>query len=224
MTEIGKPLVSVIIPVFNAEKQLARCLRSILNQSFSKKKYEIIVVDDASEDNSKLIWSSLSHESNEIVCIENEKNMGLPYCLNKGIEKAQGHFFLRLDSDDYVNEFYVEALYNFLVMNEHYDAVACDYIEVDDSENFLIRRDCFKKPLGCGIIFNKKHWLEIGKYDEDFKLHEEIDFIIRFKSKYSLGRLEMPLYRYRKHSDNITNDLENVNKYNKKLKEKHKNL
>ena len=109
-------------------------------------------------------------------------------------------------------------------MNEHYDAVACDYIEVDDSENFLIRRDCFKKPLGCGIIFNKKHWLEIGKYDEDFKLHEEIDFIIRFKSKYSLGRLEMPLYRYRKHSDNITNDLENVNKYNKKLKEKHKNL
>ena len=169
----------------------------------------------------KLIWSSLS---NEIICIENKENKGLPYCLNKGIEKAQGKFFLRLDSDDYVNEFYIEALYNFLVMNEHYDAVACDYVEVDDSEKFLRRRDCFKNPLGCGIIFNKQHWLDIGKYDEDFKLHEEIDFIIRFKSKYTLGRLEMPLYRYRKHSDSITNDLENVNKYNKKLKEKHKNL
>ena len=221
MTKVSKPQVSIIIPVFNAENQLARCLRSILNQSFPKDMYEIIVIDDASEDNSKLIWSSLS---NEIVCIENNKNMGLPHCLNKGIEKARGKFFLRLDSDDYVNEFYIETLYNFLVMNENYDAVACDYIEVDDSENSLRRRNCFKHPMGCGVIFNKEHWLKIGKYDEDFKLHEEIDFILRFKSEYSLGRLEMPLYRYRKHSGSISNDLENVEKYHKKLKEKHNNL
>ena len=97
MSEIVKPLVSIIIPVFNAENQIARCLRSILNQSFAKEKYEIIVIDDASEDNSKLIWSSLSHESNEIVCIENKENKGLPYCLNRGIEQSQGKYFLRLD-------------------------------------------------------------------------------------------------------------------------------
>ena len=219
--EIKEKLVSIIIPVYNSETQLARCLRSILDQSLSKDYYEIILVDDGSTDNSKLIWSSLSKD---ILCLENQVNKGLPFSINKGIENSGADYFIRLDSDDYVNEFYVETLYNFLIMNDHYDAVACDYLEIDKNEKVLERKNCLQDPIGCGIIFQKKHWLEIGKFDEDFKMHEEVDFIMRFKKKFNLGRLEMPLYRYKKHSQNMTNNIEKVNKYNKKLQEKHNNL
>ena len=216
-----KPLVSIIIPVFNAEKSLARCIRSILNQSFNKDLYEIILLDDASTDNSSLIWSSMS---NELIVLANKTNRGLPYCLNKAIQASSGDYFLRLDSDDYVNEFYVEALYNFLTMNEHYDAVSCDYFEVTEKEEVIMRKNSLEEPIGCGIIFQKSHWLEIGKYDSELRIHEEVDFLLRFKKQYKLGHLEMPLYRYRQHSSNMTKDKKEVERFAKKLSEKHEKI
>ena len=92
--------ISVIIPVFNQEKYIGRCLRSILNQSIKRNLFEVIVINDGSTDSTIKI---LKNFENEVVIINNEKNIGLPASVNKGIKSAKGSFIVRLDSDDYVN-------------------------------------------------------------------------------------------------------------------------
>ena len=76
-------------------------------------------------------------------------------------------------------------------------------------------------PIACGIIFRTDQIVDIGLYDEDFLLHEEQDLRIRFLAKHTIHRLELPLYRYRRHEKNITNNLEAMNSYMAKLNEKH---
>ena len=105
--------------------------------------------------------------------------------------------------------------------NKYMDAVACDYLLVDDEEEVLERKNCLEDPIGCGIMFKSSHLFEIGLYDEDFQLNEERELRHRFEKKYQIHRLELPLYRYRRHQNNITNDLESLEHHAKKLKAKH---
>ena len=102
------------------------------------------------------------------------------------------------------------------------DAVACDYFLVDEQEEIIERKNCMKNPIGCGIMFKSNHLFEIGLYDEEFKLYEERDLRHRFEKIYKIHRLELPLYRYRRHGNNITNDQEALDYHAQKLREKHK--
>ena len=101
------------------------------------------------------------------------------------------------------------------------DAIACDYFLVNDEEEIIERKNCMDNPIGCGIMFKSNQLLEIGLYDENFLLYEERDLRYRFEKKYKIHRLELPLYRYRRHSNNITNNLKNHEIHEKKLKLKH---
>ena len=213
------PSVSVIIPVFNQEKWIGRCLRSLLNQTMSRENYEIIVVDDGSEDRSNY---ALELFIDEIVLIKHEENLGLPAALNNGIKASKANHIVRVDADDYVNEQFLLLLHEFLGQNKYMDAVACDYLMVKDDEEVTARKNCIQDPIGCGIMFNSGHLFEIGLYDEDFQLHEERELRHRFEKKYKIHRLELPLYRYRRHGRNITNDQEALDHHNKKLKQKHR--
>lgn len=212
------PLVSVIIPVFNQEKWIGRCLRSLLNQSIDRNKYEIIVIDDGSEDRTGY---ALDLFSDEIELIKNENNLGLPVALNKGIKASKANHIVRVDADDYVNEYLLFFLYEFLEQNKYMDALACDYLMVDDDEEVIARKNCAENPIGCGIMFKSSHLLEIGLYDEEFQLYEERELRHRFEKKYKIHRLELPLYRYRRHETNITNDIEAHEKHTQKLKDKY---
>ena len=121
---MNKPKVSVIIPTFNQEKYLGRCLRSLMDQSMKRMDYEIIVVNDGSQDKTKFAANLFKEE---IKLINNKKNMGLPYSINKGILSAKGRYVVRVDSDDYVNKEFLNIPYNFLSSNEEIDAISCDY-------------------------------------------------------------------------------------------------
>ena len=94
MKNINNPDISVIIPTYNHEKFIGRALRSILDQSINKNRYEVIVVNDCSNDNSKEIISKFD---NDIIYLENSKNEGLPFSLNIGIKKARGKYMVRMD-------------------------------------------------------------------------------------------------------------------------------
>ena len=203
---MNNPDISVIIPVYNHDKFIGRSLRSILDQSLDKSRYEVIVINDSSTDNSKEI---ISKYSNKITLIENPKNKGLPFSLNVGIKKARGKYMVRLDSDDYVNKKYLEILYEFLNWNSEFDAVSCDYLIVDNEEKVLKRESGESEPIGCGIMFKTNHLIEIGLYNEKFLLHEEKELRKRFEKKYSINRVSLPLYRYRKHASNMTNNKKN---------------
>jgi glycosyltransferase involved in cell wall biosynthesis len=211
------PLISVIIPVHNQQNYLGRCLRSILDQSLAKSKYEIIVIDDGSTDNSKSIYNIFL---DNIILIKQKKNYGLPSALNKGIKCAKGRFLIRLDADDYVHHEYLKILSLFLSLNDDIDAVACDYLLVDSNEKVIEIKNCMDYPIGCGIMFRQSHIVELGMYDEKQLIHEEKDLRTRFMKKYSIKRVELPLYRYRKHENNMTNNKELMRHYEKILLKK----
>lgn len=184
-----------------------------------KKEYQIILIDDGSDDNSKKLVKEFG---NDLILLINKKNRGLPYSLNKGIKNSKSKYIVRVDSDDYVNSNFLTFLFEYIENNKHMDAVACDYYLVDDKENIIQRINCLKEPIGCGIIFKSEHLFNIGLYDNNFLLNEEKEMRIRFEKKYNINRLEIPLYRYRRHAKNITNNISSMKEHDKLLKEKHK--
>ena len=213
------PIISVIIPTYNQSEFLGRCLRSILDQIIPKEEYEIIVINDGSNDKTSKV---LKIYEKEISIVENKENKGLPYSINKGIKRSKGRFVVRLDSDDYVNTNFLYFLKIFLIENTSIDAVSCDYFIVNDQEEILSRRNSAKDPIGCGIMFRLEQLINLGLYDENFLVHEDKDLRLRFNEKYKVFRIPLPLYRYRKHQNNITNDLKKMKSHYKKLKRKHK--
>lgn len=210
--------VTVIIPVFNQEKYISRCLRSILSQNFDNNELEIIVVNDGSTDKTLKI---LNNFSNDINLINNKKNYGLPYSLNKGIMQSKSKYLIRLDSDDYVNSEFLNTMTMFLELNNNFDAAACDYFLVNDNEDIISRKNCLKNPIACGILFRKDQLIDIGLYDERFLINEEKDLRIRFLKKYKIHRVELPLYRYRMHKGNMTKNSKKVKFHDDKLSKKH---
>ena len=130
------PTVSLVVAVRNQEKYIGRCIRSILNQTYPRGDYEVIVVNDASTDQTKF---ALELFENEIKLINNETQKGLPGSLNVGIRSARGRFVVRIDGDDYVHTEYVNILSIHLALNPWMDAVACDYNLVSNNDEVIER-------------------------------------------------------------------------------------
>ena len=208
--------VSVIVPVYNSDKFIARCLRSLKNQSLSKKNYEIIVIDDCSKDYS--LKEIKKHKTNQIKLIKNNSNLGLPITLNKGIKEARGTLIVRVDSDDWVHVDFLNILSTFLFINKDLDAVSCDYSLTDENEKVLKIENCIKKPIGCGIMFRLQQILKLGLYNEKFKYAEEEALRNTFLKKYNITRVPLDLYRYRQHKNNRSKNKKLVKFYNKKIK------
>jgi glycosyltransferase involved in cell wall biosynthesis len=212
------PTVSLVVAVRNQEKYIGRCIRSILNQTYPRGDYEVIVVNDASTDQTKF---ALELFENEIKLINNERQKGLPGSLNVGIRSARGRFVVRIDGDDYVHSEYVNILSMHLALNPWMDAVACDYNLVSNNDEVIERMNCEEKPIGCGIMFRIDQLVDLGLYDEQFLLHEDKDLRIRFLEKHRIHRVALPLYRYRRHDENMTNDHGAMNGYMDQLSAKH---
>jgi len=221
-TNPKEPKVAIIVAVYNQERFIGRCLRSLLHQSMPHSEYEIIVIDDGSTDRTAYALELFCDPSESVVrVIRCKKNGGLPAAINKGIHEAKARFVVRVDSDDYVNFNFLNILAYYLESNEYADAVACDYLLLDDAENVLKRGNSKDAPIACGIMFRKHQLFEIGLYDEDFRYHEERELRVRFEQRYKIHHLELPLYRYRRHDNNITNHHGEMEKHREHLIAKH---
>ncbi len=210
--------VSVIVATYNCERYIGRAIRSLINQSLPKTDYEIIVVDDGSTDHTRQVLESFG-EWIKVISLSEHK--GLPYACNEGVKKALGFLVVRVDADDYVHEDFLKTEHLFLSLNSDFDAVACDYYLVDEHENHIARKNCDTDPIACGIMFKKDNLVEIGLYDENFLRLEDADLRIRYLQKYKIHRIELPLYRYRRHKSNITSDKKSMQYYQNMLDEKH---
>ncbi|OUM70368.1 glycosyltransferase family 2 protein [Piromyces sp. E2] len=115
--------VSIIIPVYNTENYLKRSLESVVNQTL--KEIEIILIDDASTDNSLNILNQYKNMDNRIKVFHNNENKGVSYSRNVGIENSTGEFIGFMDSDDYIDERYFEYLYS---LSENNDIVIGTYV------------------------------------------------------------------------------------------------
>lgn len=214
------PIISVLVAAQNEELHIGRAIRSILSQSIDSDLYEVVVVNDGSTDNTSAVLRSFA---DDIRLFENETNQGLPASLNTAIHNSKGKYIIRLDADDFVHKEYLYLPYLFLEMNTDMDAVACDYVCIDEHENVISRHDCLEDPIACGIMFRSEHLISIGMYDDSFLMHEDRDLRIRFQEKYSIHRIPLPLYRYRKHDGNMTSDEVRSSEFEDKLKGKHVN-
>ena len=97
-------LISVIIPVYNTEKYLSECVNSVLAQTYNK--FELILIDDGSKDNSGDICDWYAAQDNRIRVIH-QTNSGVSNARNKGINEANGIYIAFIDSDDIVNKWYL---------------------------------------------------------------------------------------------------------------------
>jgi len=195
------PFISVLIPVFNREKYLGRCLRSLISQTIERNFFEIITINDGSTDKTDTILKSFA---DEIIIINKKKNSGLSSALNAGIKKSKGKYIVRVDSDDYVNKEFLKILYLLIDSNPDKDGYACDYFKVKENEKIIARLNCAKNPIACGIIFRAQQLKKIGMYNTKIFIDEEVDLRKRFDQKYLIERIALPLYRYRQHKDNLT--------------------
>ena len=146
-----KELVSIIIPIYKVEKDLKRCIESVLNQTYQN--IEIILVDDGSPDNCPKICEDYKIKDSRIKVIH-KKNGGLSDARNAGIEIAQGEYITFIDSDDYVTEDYVEYLYKLIVKYKA-DISICshDAVYINDIKRF--RTDCNEAIMNSEIALKK---------------------------------------------------------------------
>ncbi|MGF6906979.1 glycosyltransferase family 2 protein [Fusobacterium sp. PH5-44] len=143
------PLVSIVMPVYNAEKYLTKSIESVIMQTYSN--WELLLIDDCSQDDSSKLMKSFQEKDARIKGIKNSVNKGAAYSRNIGIENSTGCYIAFLDSDDIWNKDKLENQIKFMIKN---DVLMChsDYNFIDENGLYIkkINTDkelCYKKLL-----------------------------------------------------------------------------
>jgi glycosyltransferase involved in cell wall biosynthesis len=136
-------MVSVIIPVYNAEKSLVRCLDSIFKQTYTD--YEVIIVNDGSMDNSQKVIDEYRRKYPEKIKVYTQTNSGAAVARNKGMEYASGEYIFFIDNDDYIKEDYIEKYVNEIVKKDA-DMVIGGYRRVKADGEVMFSRDAKDLP------------------------------------------------------------------------------
>lgn len=127
-----KPLISVIVPAYNVEKFIGKCIDSILRQSF--KDFEVLLIDDGAKDSTPEICDACAKKNSRIK-VYHKENGGLSDARNYGIDRMQGKYVTFIDSDDYVDSGYFEYLYGLITQEEDIQIAICGKKSVREDEN-----------------------------------------------------------------------------------------
>lgn len=148
--EVNKlELVSIIIPLYNKEKYIEKTLLSAVNQSY--KNIEILIINDGSTDNSRLICENFSFNHPNIRIID-QKNMGVSIARNRGIKEAKGKFISFLDADDFLNECFVNKLYNSIGNG---NSVYCNHYYIKSEKKRKNRMNYKKGDIIVEYLYNR---------------------------------------------------------------------
>ncbi len=132
-----KPLISVIVPVYNVKQYLRRCVDSILKQTYEN--IEIVLIDDGSTDESGAICDRYAQKDVRVKVIHKE-NGGLSDARNKGMQEARGEYFAFVDSDDYIAKDYMAYLFELIVENKAQISL-CGYLKFDNNRKIIPKRE-----------------------------------------------------------------------------------
>ena len=203
-------LVSILVPVYNTDKYLSKCLDSICNQTYSN--IEIIVVNDGSKDNSYAIMEEFQKRDRRIK-IYSKQNEGLPATRNYCFDKSSGEYILHIDSDDWIENSCVEKLVEAAV-NNNADMAVCDVFKEYKNKSIIIREpypelcnsteflDIFIFKNGRNYLWNKLIKKEIYSKNnirsyEDISIGEDTMTLLRLiPMAKKIVYVNIPFYHY----------------------------
>lgn len=218
--------LSIIIPVYNVEQYIARCLDSCLNQDIPTNDYEIIVVNDGTPDNSMAIVENYCRKYKNIRIV-NRKNGGLSVARNTGLESAHGEYVWFIDSDDRISTDCMYSLMSYAETNhldvlcfglnlEYSDGriekhhIECnDKRKIYDGKDFIV--NVWMPPAAWAAIYRRKFLISNGLQFYEGILHEDHEFTPR---AYCLAKrisyLDLPVYYYNQRDGSIMKSKNNI--------------
>lgn len=203
----NNPLISVVMAAYNEELYIARALDSLLCQDF--KDFEIIVVNDCSQDRTVEIVKIYMKKDQRIRLFHNKKNMKIAASLNKGIRHARANIIARMDADDVSHPDRLSKQFNFIQKHPRVAAVGAD-IAIATAEGKIVsqreypasskdlKRVMFRySPFAHPVVMYRKHvFEEFGGYDLAMVPCEDIDLWFKMGSKYEFASLPEKLLTY----------------------------
>lgn len=210
MSDEKRPEISVIVPVYNNEKYITRCVDSITTQSFTD--YEILLIDDGSQDQSGAICDEIANSRKNVYVIHQE-NKGLATSRKVGIQSAKGRYITFIDSDDYVAQDMFRVLYENI---EDFDIISCCFIIVKEEKeiiretfaehhiDFFDNKDMIKaffdkkylNGSACGMLVRKELYDEIDMCEGAVPGEEICTSLQLYQIAKSVRAIPQPLYYY----------------------------
>lgn len=205
-----KPLVSIILPIYNGEKFMRMSIESCIAQTYQN--WELIIVDDCSKDDTAKIAKEYEASDTRIHYYKNETNLRLPRNLNRGFSLAKGDYLTWTSDDNYYRPTAIEKMVKELEHSEN-EFVFTRYsiINEDDEElsQTVIPKD-YRHAIwddnfvGACFMYSRKVYETVGEYDPDLFLCEDYDYWLRIFAQFPVGYLDENLYAYRKHDRSLT--------------------
>lgn len=206
-----KPLVSIVLPVYNGEKYLSQSIESCLNQTYNN--LELIIVNDCSKDKTLEISSLYAAKDNRIKIINNLKNMKLPASLNIGHKVAKGNFITWTSDDNFYELNAIEELLQTL-LKKQVDIVYSDICLVNDIGDKIrevkfvpFENIIFGNFIGSCFLYSRSVFDRNNGYDENLFLVEDYDFWLRATLHSRFYQLQKRLYNYRIHQGSLTSHI-----------------
>lgn len=208
-------LISIIVPVYNSSNFLRRCVSCIFNQTY--KNWELILIDDGSTDGSAVICDEYTKEDERVKVIH-QQNLGASFARKRGIDVAKGEYLTFLDSDDIVEEDYLERLYN--AMKQYGTKIAaCDQIKHQEGTDVIVDKSGEVMLLDNQAIHNRffkyQFWGFWGKtyhrsvfddiYFPQYTINEDYVVMAQLFDRYKqMAYVPMGLYHYMTHGESLS--------------------
>lgn len=233
------PQVSIIIPIYNVEKYIAKCLDSIAKQNFAD--YELILINDGSTDDSLNICSTYAQKDSRII-VFSQKNQGVSTARNKGLDLARGKYIVFIDGDDWVEAEYLSNLVSAIISGK-YDIAICGYSKIFENgykKQYLIGEDMvlnredlliklFSPNYYRGYLVNKIFIHELIKqnslrFDTSIYIQEDLLFICKYMVQAHQGvYINQSLYNYLQRENSALHIAKDAD-YMKKRLQNHNNV
>ncbi|MBD5408700.1 MAG: glycosyltransferase family 2 protein [Treponema sp.] len=210
----SSPLVSVIIPCYNAERYVESAVRSIMEQTYTN--LEILCCDDCSTDGTLPILQKLAAEDSRIKILRNEANLGVVDTLNKLVSEAAGVYIARMDADDISLPKRIEKQVAFLEKHNDIAICGCNVIHIDETDLCIAKTilpvtkygvqkmKAFRTPFYHPAVIIRTSILKSNKYEKEFQYAEDYELWLRLLENNEGVNLKCRLLLYRIHNQQIS--------------------
>ena len=223
MNDKSDILVSIIMPVYNAEKYLFAAVQSIIQQTYQN--FELIIINDGSTDQSDIIIKELLYDA-RIVYISRD-NKGLVYTLNEGLGIAKSDYIARMDADDICHPERIQRQLSFLINNSDIAVVGCASFIIDENSEVIGRRktissyflnnalQLFGPTLTHPSVMFNRNLLGNDLYYSNSYIHaEDFELWLRLTNNYKVENISDQLFYYRINTHGVSHSHDRIQKLN----------